>query len=252
MIAAMMQYGLSVLGTAYLVSVTFRVRSQDSGKPVSYVTAEYAERHWRELVRRLKRQSRFKNLATFRVVELTKQGQIHFHVLMGGITLDDAKWSCDLNPNWALIPKRGCTCLRCGLSAVWYNVTGDSWIVDVRKVGSREGAAWYLCKYLGKTLYGEGREAIAEVGYSRRYMASGNWPRGSQMRRRGTVEKKWVRTSWARGEGVMQHTLDKSRHHSLMEQMGTDLAKDFKLEKARKRLASLHETLRNGGRYSRK
>lgn len=36
------------------------------------------------------------------------------------------------------------------LSAAWLKATGDSYVVDVRKVNSVKGAAWYVAKYVAK------------------------------------------------------------------------------------------------------
>lgn len=109
---------------------------------------------------------------------------------------------------------------------MWYGVTGDSFVVDVRDVYNIEGACWYLSKYLSKHMYGKKRKEIEEKGYSRRYMASGKWPRGAQMRRKGTVLKAWVDTGFSYGPPNVE-LAEWSKDQPLMGQMGTDMAKEL-------------------------
>lgn len=112
------------------------------------------------------------------------------------------------------------------MSRCWFEVTKDSFVVDVRKVYDVDGAAWYLAKYLLKNMYGGKRLQLQERGYSRRYMASAKWPRGGQMKRVGTVMRLWVGNSFQYGDfGVDQEFLDWSEKQPLMEQVGTNMAK---------------------------
>lgn len=55
---------------------------------------------------------------------------VHYHVLVTGRYIDQAS-----------------------LSHTWYNITGDSMIVDIRSAGSRESVSKYVCKYASKPVH---------------------------------------------------------------------------------------------------
>ncbi len=247
-VASLQQYGLSHLEGAFLVSVTFVARGPKRGRAVNCVDAEYAEKAYKAWVRILKRDKRFAAMATFRVVELTERKQIHFHLLMGNVDFSTDRCRKRERYDWKVAPYPGCGCLQCTLSGYWYRVTKDSWVVDAERIYDPEGSSWYLCKYLRKGLYGAVREELEERGYSRRYFASNNWPRGVQMRRRGTVDKAWVRHSFEYGRKLSMRVLKESEKHPLMEQVGTDMALKFKEKARRKRVAAIHAKVLAGGR----
>lgn len=83
--------------------------------------------------------------------------------------------------------ERKCDCAEHNLSLHWYDVTGDSFVVDVRNIYSLEGAIGYLGKYLRKGF--NDREALFDLGYKRRYDRSRNWC--GRSRRVGSVFKVW-------------------------------------------------------------
>lgn len=253
MVASIMEYGLLVRDSeAYLVSVTYRASGPGSLPVENPVSAEHVNRDWRELVRRLKRLDQFKKMATFRVVELTKRGQPHLHLLWMGITGASFCRTCKPRNEPKKWLEVTCECIQGVLRNTWFSITGDSWIVDVTAIYSNAGAAWYLCKYLRKGMYGKVREGLDRLGFARRYAASQNWPRGDKMERRGTVEKRWKGNRFEYGAMKANDVMDAYvRAHPLMEQMGTDMAAQMKRQKKGKKLANLHETLlqynSNGG-----
>lgn len=242
-----MQYGLLESTERFLVSVTFRLLAPKQGKPVNYVSVEYAEKAWLALLRLLKKRDRWRRIAWFRVVELTRKGQIHFHILM--VNIDPGNKYPKGNhgkANWTHL-QTNCICLRCDLSNLWYKVTKDSYVVDVTAIYDPSGAAWYLCKYLKKGMYGKARYALEARGYKRRYWRSNNWVSDVQLRRKGTIDKVWQRVTFAYGGGfewLINHTKD----HPMLEQIGTDLAKDMAESTRRNKSATFYEKVRNSGR----
>lgn len=242
-VASLMQYGLYRLTEPVLLSVTYVAHERNPGLLEKYVDAESAKKDWAALVRILKRDPHWKQMAFFRVVELTKKNQIHFHVLLGNVTStlqtcrppgkrSRQQW------NQCVFPK--CPCMECVISRAWFAVTRDSWVVDVRPIYDTEGASWYLCKYLKKGMYGAQRDELEARGFIQRYYRSNNWPSGVQMKRRGSLEKRWQRVTfeYSPPNNFMIH---QSQDHPLMEQMGTDLAKKMALKQKGKRIAILHE-----------
>ena len=252
MVAQLMQYGLSHFPEAFLVSITYLASGPRNEPARNPVNAKSAEADYKALVRILRRDLTFMKMATFRVVELTKRKQIHFHLLMGNLngTLTD---NCTPRKarDWKKLPKLACPCLMCTISRAWTKVTKTSKVVDCTRIYDPAGAAWYLCKYLRKGMYGKQRQILTERGYTRRYFRTANFAGDVQLRRRGTVEKKWTRTSFMYGRHILPSLLEQSEDHPLMEQMGTPLAIDLSEEIRRKALATLYAKIRNAGRSRR-
>lgn len=76
------------------------------------------------------------------------------------------------------------------MARMWWEVTGDSWVVDVREVSSPGGCAAYLGKYLGKSM-ADYRFRLLELGYLRRFQRSNNWPAVERMQFEATIEDLW-------------------------------------------------------------
>ncbi len=225
MVTSLMEYGLLGLTEQWLVSFTFVAPVKSNGWQGKFVDAKHAEKAWSEFRRRCQRHPWWKGMQSLRVIELTSRGQIHFHALMGTTHKVTFEARCQENPRWAsYLNDETCECLMHRFCRVWYAVTGDSWIVDVREVYGPKGAAIYLCKYVRKGMYGREREAIEAKGYKRRYMATRGWPRGAQMKRYGTVAKVWQRVQFEKGH-VDQTRVDETGKHPFMRQVGTDMAK---------------------------
>lgn len=132
--------------------------------------------------------------------------------------------------------------MECQISTAWFAVTKDSWVVDVRPIYNQEGAAWYLCKYLRKGMYGAQRKELEARGFIQRYFRSNNWLSNVQMRRRGTVEKRWQRVQFEYSP-PNKFMIKQSKDHPLMEQMGTDLAREMSSRQRRKQIAALYEKM---------
>lgn len=78
-------------------------------------------------------------------------------------------------------------CLTHIVARWWYKITGDSFVVDVKKTYS-EGVSFYLAKYVSKGFLD--REELERRGFTRRYTTSRSWP---SVRRRalGTILEAW-------------------------------------------------------------
>lgn len=74
----------------------------------------------------------------------------------------------------------------CEIREVWLELTGDSYVVDVRPaIGS---VASYLSKYMIKEAY---ERRLVPLGFKRSYSRSGNWP-GGTLELAETREDNWV------------------------------------------------------------
>lgn len=251
MVTSLMEFGLLGLTDRWLVSFTFKAPVKANGFSGRLVDAVSAEKAWAEFRRRCQRLPWWKGMESLRVVELTNLGQIHFHALMGMVDTAGLKARCQEFPKWSTyLDDEACGCLMHLFCRVWYAVTGDSWVVDVREVYGPKGAASYLCKYVRKGMYGAEREAVEAKGYKRRYMATRGWPRGAQMQRYGTVAKVWKRVQFEKGH-VEQARVDASNSHPFMRQVGTDMAKWLIRRRKVTAVANLHAKMERasaGGR----
>ena len=117
----------------------------------------------------LKNVPSWNKMSWLKVVEATKRGIPHHHLVVGGITGNE-RVDCG-RPGYVQCVV---DCVRHGFASAWFAVTGDSYIVHVRVVqGARKGAS-YMGKYLTKTL--QGGDALEELGFGRRFSKSANWP----------------------------------------------------------------------------
>lgn len=170
-------YGCSMVGRCFFITVT--VKSQSGGQK----DAVYVQAAWQALIRNLKQG--YPSLTWFKVVEATKRGTPHLHLVMGGITPKDRVPCCTgkgadgkcIHPwtkKWALGPCRK-DCLEHELAKVWYYITHDSWVIDCREVVGFKGAGSYMAKYFTKAALSY--DVLANLGFTRRWSCSRNWPR---------------------------------------------------------------------------
>lgn len=196
-------YGISTLGQCYFITLTLKLVSGTMTKDARFVS-----RAWRALLSRLKYQnpSRYKKMAWFKVIELTKRNQPHLHLIVGGLGEVQLK---ELHADW---------------SQAWLTSTGDSFIVDVRKVIGVKGAAFYLTKYVTKGVLQ--REVLESKGFLRRWSASANWPRGV-VSNRGSEEQVWDAIEFVSndmyGSERFKVEADTSVGHPLLERVGDGL-----------------------------
>ena len=165
--------GASILGRCAFITLTYRVQS------IERRTAQDVARNWAALLLRMKRTGW--NVEWLKVPELTKAGQPHLHVLMGPML---GKIRCygseGLRTARFLRTAGSCSCVSHALSAMWREVTGDSWVVHAVPVLGRRGAGSYLAKYMAKDHVQ--REALIEAGFNRRWSTSRGWPGGGRIR----------------------------------------------------------------------
>lgn len=163
-------------------------------------------------------------LAWFKVPELTKIGQVHFHLLVTGIETPVAA-ACQREPDYGgAWRRRTCLCLEHQLSALWHEITGDSWVVDVRPVLSSKDDASYVTKYVTKGM--AHRRQMVRRGFARRWACSRNWPR-PELHLRGTVEGKWYAQGMEKPNPVSQAAAETSRGHRYLDRVGTPEAMAF-------------------------
>lgn len=162
---------LEATGCCVLITLTF---VQGPERPQqNAVTVAAAWRRYLYLTRHL-------NLAWFRVPELTKKNQPHLHLVAGPIPRERRIRCIEQKHSWKRAQwMHSCDCLEHEISALWEQANdGASWVADVRKATSPNGAADYLGKYLLKTMVNTVRDRLAALGFARRYSRSRSWPVG--------------------------------------------------------------------------
>lgn len=176
---------------SYFITVTFKMgkdRLRD---------AEYAEAKLTAWLRTLRK--RYTELTYVKVPELTKKGQIHYHLMSTGIgDLTSSEICCGKQDRGKHLHKKNqewlrkvCYCLEHVFARAWYEITGDSFIVQVDRVYNAKGAGSYLSKYFSKG-FGD-RGDLEARGFKRRYSFSRNFPKLERMQYLGTKEEQWVR-----------------------------------------------------------
>lgn len=170
-IKKLIAFGCLMLGQCWLITVTYRTDGW------SHRDADSVHKDWRALCKKLGK--RYPQMAWFKIIEITKKGEPHLHVVMGGLG--------------GISGRRA---LQKEIKAEWLTITADSYIVDVKEVYGAFGAAAYLCKYLVKAMLVWDR--LEELGFKRRWAKSNNWPVGYRALR-GSDEGRWYRTQFING-----------------------------------------------------
>lgn len=192
---AMVSFGCSVLERSMLITITYAADSKRLGA-VGCVTRDW-QAFWRIVH---KDYPQTKSWGLLRVMELTKKGIPHFHVIAGKV-VDSETMRC----YGTTLPKRffgpafeECECWSHRLSRVWRRVqAGESYIVHTIPVASARGAGAYLGKYLGKEL---DADRGASLGMVRRYSANSLWPREKRSRLMTGDHNPWRRAVWKGGK----------------------------------------------------
>ena len=221
------QYGCWMLKASLLITVTYKI-----GKTSAVRTADVAGRDLARLFTSIGRQN--PKLTWFKVPELTKKGQVHFHLVVGG--LDGQVPACErrarYDKRWFA---RSCLCVEHVWARMWFAITGDSWVVDAREVLSPADTASYLGKYLVKGMVH--RRALVALGYTRRWSCSRNWPRG-ELHLLGTTESRWRAQGFIEGyDETLQDLVEAMGDIRVMERVGSASAMEF--DKAIKRAVEI-------------
>lgn len=183
--------------------------------------AQCVAKDWRALWRLLKKHHPgSREMEWMRVMELTKKGTPHHHVVIGRTVGQIRCWTRDgfrIDRYRSRLGK--CMCLAHVWGALWQEVTGDSYIVHATPVGGAEEAGGYMSKYMEKE-FDRGR--ARELGMGRRWSSSRGWPGNGRRRLLQTESAGWARTSWA------AHHVDEDLlggPEDLLERTGNDLTK---------------------------
>lgn len=179
-----MEYGCLMLGRCYLITLTQKYSEEDG-----CVDAVFVAKAWAALLRCIKKKS--PNLSWIRVIETTKKGIPHLHLIVGGLGDRKDNRHGKYPPYSAKFILEECDCLIHEWGKEWYERTGN-FVVHAEEVYSAVGVGRYLGKYLSKGFGDRGR--LESLGFARRWSASRNWPRCEPLRLRGSVEGKWIST----------------------------------------------------------
>ena len=179
---ARVEIGCSALGRCAFITGTYKadVRSPQD--------ATYVARDWKALWRKLPQLR--KSLKWLKVMEVTKKGTPHWHMVAGPITHERIRcWSGKLVARQYLRHWESCECLAHEFSRAWYSVTGDSFIVHTTPVLGGGGAGGYMAKYLVKTFGAESR--LKALGMARRWSSSRGWPGSGRLRLAPSKDGGW-------------------------------------------------------------
>lgn len=154
-----------------LITVTYRMTGTHD-----LVTASSALADFRRFVQLLRRRSPSGTFRWFRVPEVTRLGQIHWHVISGDVAGNKLEAERLVRDCWALASRREGKVIN--------------HVVDVthKTAGS---AASYVTKYLLKAALGF--EALTERGFKRRWACSRDWTTPQKTVLLGTAIDAWTR-----------------------------------------------------------
>lgn len=228
-------YGCLKVESSCLITLTFKTEG-DSRRDVVSVT-----KAWTRWLRLMK--AKYSEIPWMKIVEATKKGQPHLHVVMGmkkevevTCTGKDRFGKPNHRFDWRWLSKE-CDCLEHNVARYWYEASGDSYVVDARGVVGAFGAAGYLSKYLTKAAMSY--ETLEKLGFRRRWARSRDWPSGGQLSLVQTSRDGWARTQWVSASAIGPHMrqlwADDRGRSSLAERTGDDFAMllDRKAVKAR-------------------
>ncbi len=187
-------------------------------------------RDWRALFRRFKvGQPDLRTLQWMRVMELTKAGTPHHHLVVGPVKGQIRCWKGELEIRPYQRRWSSCMCLAHRWSREWYAVTGDSYIVHAMAVTSGIRAGAYMAKYIAKEFDGERAKAL---GMARRWSNSRGWLGSGRLRLRQTVEGGWDRTAFRSGHWPSDVV---GGPEDLLERNGDNLTESLSVRAARLR-----------------
>lgn len=159
--------------------ITLTVSPKEDETPAERCSA--LSKAWRTVVARAKRKYKIKKLPYFVVVEATKAGEPHLHILAR------LKW---IDQRW--------------LSDQMRALTGAP-IVDIRRIRHRNVAAAYVAKYIGK--------APGKFGTSKRYWQSKGYRLDAKEEKpidRWTGAEYWIERQWLSKVGIMYEELGRN------------------------------------------
>lgn len=216
-IRLLIEFGCWTAERSWLITVTYRFDEAEALRKGLAVRRDQARlfSQWRAI---------HPSLKWFTIPELTKNGQVHLHLIVTG--LDESRRSaCEREPDYGRgWRERSCVCLEHELSRLWYGITGDSFVVDVRQILSSARAAAYTAKYVIKGM--ANRAALVRLGFHRRWSCSRNWPR-AELLTRGGVTDAWEPVGASGSAEAEKRLLEKSEGHRLFDRVGSPEAMAF-------------------------
>lgn len=243
-------FGGLTLKHLYFITVTLRL---DKTGPVN---ADFVRKVWRRWWSKLRRNypTLMAEVAYVRVIELTKKGQPHVHLMMSFGREYEAECNngnpLTVSRAWMEGPcKAEPYCLRHVLGKEWLWATGESFQVDVTEIKGTETAGRYMGKYLDKDFYGD---ALLDSGFRMRYNFSRKWPRLEQLHLLGTDEMAWVKIETVLEANLSTNKIEmltaraeEDQEHALLEVVGEDYAVRLADRRERKRRVIFAERMLN-------
>ncbi len=166
-------------GPLRLITVTYRMTGQADLVDAASALADF--RRWLQLMRRRTR-SQFR---WFRVPEVTKKGQTHWHVISGDLIGPKLEAERLVRDCWAIASRRHGRVIN--------------HVVDVSETTSSRASS-YVSKYLVK---GQLNFApLSERGFTRRWGTSRDWTHPASLELRGTAEDSWLRKEFIKPSGA--------------------------------------------------
>ena len=229
---AVVASGISNLANSAFITITYKADSQ------RLLVAGCVARDWKALFRALKKSDPWiVSLPKMRIMELTKRGTPHFHLVIGNIP-EERRIRCfgrSLNIDDYRRRFDDCLCVAHCIARAWARVQGgESYIVHSMPVSSAMGAAVYLSKYLDKGFDAERGERL---GMKRRWSTSRNWPSEARSRLKESG-RGWRRTQWASHQ-VIESELEMDTE--LLERRETEKQKEARKVSSAKRLLRVAE-----------
>ena len=240
---AIVSSGISTLDRSSFITITYKAGT------ARLLDAGCVAKDWRALWRLLKKTAPdLARLPKLRVMELTKKGTPHFHLILGDVP-SDRRIRCygssfDVRRFTDRLPL--CACVSHEIARAWRRVQdGESWIVHAIPVGGAKGAAAYLAKYMQKTL---DAPRMAELGMKRRFSISRNWPSDRRVRLAVSVSAKgWHRTQWEGREVVLDEPMRAALSEEAQERRGTSQQmKELNLDAVRRYVKMAERMFYNG------
>jgi len=190
---AMVALGVSALGQCMFITLTYKAGAERLG------TAGCVSRDWRAFWRLLRKwYPETKEWGVMRVMEVTKKGTPHFHLIVGRVSLGDIRcYGPVFYVKNYLALLQDCECWSHRMGRVWERVQkGESYIVHTVPVTGGSGAGGYMAKYMRKEF---DQERGNELGMVRRFSANRRWPREKRRRIISPGTDGWRRTAWRAG-----------------------------------------------------
>jgi len=238
-IALKAEVGSWIHGPSWFITLTLRMGTEGTRDAV------YVQKAFRAFLSKLKRDHEW-TLKYMKVVELTKRGMPHLHLIVAGIPSGRVTRCRGLKNEKAWV-ENGCfengpSCLLHIVSKTWLAVTGDSWVCDVSPTRSGLAAGKYISKYVGKWDQGE----MGKLGFKRKWSATQGFTPDLHLRLRGTVEKKWIKTEHWDYQKNAEHWLLASRDDPALEIVGHPIVmRKYEMRRKRATRAFVEGMLRN-------